>query len=167
MNMHPRTRAPAHRTAALLLLAAGACTPPAPPPPPLELEDFALAGVPLDADSMEVRLSFGEPDSVVLAPNPYEADLPLETWYYSGLVVRYEGDPMPSSWVVTGSDESTARGIRVGDPAEAVLERYGEPIYRYDDIWTYVDPAPHMEEHVLEFLIREGRVFRIHVARTR
>jgi hypothetical protein len=153
--------------AGCVLLAAGACTPAAAPPLPLEFEDFALAGVPLDADSVEVRLSFGEPDSIVLVTNPYDAGVPLETWYYDGLVVRYEGEPEPSSWVVTGADESTARGIRVGDAAESVLARYGEPVYRYDDIWTYVDPAPALEAHVLEFLIRDGRVFRIHVARTR
>jgi hypothetical protein len=150
---------------ALLLLAA--CSPPARPAPPLEPEDFVLAGVPLDADSVEIRLSFGEPDSIVVSANPYDASVPLQAWHYRGLVVRFEDEAVPAGYLVTGGAETTARGIRVGDPAATVLDRYGEPTFRYDDIWTYVEPLPTGEEHVIEFLIRDDSVASIHLARTR
>lgn len=142
---------------------AAACGPAA--APPLEPADFVLSGVPRDADSAEIRMSFGEPDSVVLSRNPYEAATPLEAWYYEGLIVRYTGAAVPSSYVVTGGDEATARGIRVHDPADLVVQRYGEPVYRYDTIWTYVDPDVAAEPWVLEFLVVDGVVTRIHLGR--
>lgn len=157
-------------TAAVAVLAgaacaSGACTPAPPPPLPLEPADFVLAGVPLDSDSVEIRMSFGAPDSVVASPNPYGGAEPLETWYYEGLVVRYSGEAAPSSYLVTGRAEATARGVRVGDPAARVLERYGEPIYRYDTIWSYTEPGGGTEPYVLEFMVIDGVVARIHVGR--
>lgn len=110
-------------------------------------------------------MSFGDPDSVVFSENPYAAVSPVESWYYDGLIVRFAGAAVPSSYVVTGGDEATARGIRVNDPAARVLERYGEPIYRYDAIWTYVDPGDGADPYVLEFLVQSDTVARIHMGR--
>jgi hypothetical protein len=146
------------------LLATASCAAPT-GAPPLEAADFVLSGVPLEADSVELRLSFGEPDSVVLSANPYDAGSPLETWYYEGLIVHYDGEAAPARYVVTGGDEATARGIRVGDPIALVQERYGEPDYRHDGVWTYVEPTPEGELYVIEFLIRDDVVVRIHVGR--
>lgn len=142
-----------------------ACAPAAPPPPPLEPADFVLAGVPPDADSAEIRLSFGEPDSIVASPDPYDAASIIEAWFYPGIVVRYTGEAVPASFLISGGDEATARGIRVGDPADLVLARYGEPLFRYDDIWTYAEPDTDTEPYVIEFLMGDGVVRRIHVGR--
>jgi hypothetical protein len=150
----------------IAVTAVTACAPAAPPPPPLEPADFVLAGVPPDADSAEIRLSFGEPDSIVSSPDPYDAASTIEVWYYPGIVVRYAGEPVPSSFVIGGGDESTARGIRVGDPTDLVLSRYGEPLFRYDDIWTYAEAVADAEPYVIEFLMEDGVVRRIHVGRT-
>jgi hypothetical protein len=143
-----------------------ACAPATPPPPPLEPADFVLAGVPPDADSAEIRLSFGEPDSIVASQDPYAAASTIEAWFYPGIVVRYTGEAVPSSFLIEGRDESTARGIRVGDPTDLVLSRYGEPLFRYDDIWTYAEPGADVEPYVIEFLMEDGVVRRIHVGRT-
>jgi hypothetical protein len=148
------------------LLAGGmaACTPAA-NAPPLEPEDFLLRGLPDDADSAEVRLSFGEPDSIVESPNPFDAQEPIESWYYPGFLIQYSGDPRPVSFVITGGDEATLRGIRVGDPADHVLRLYGQPPYRYDAVWTYVDPLDPDGVFVIEFLVEDDVVSRIHLGR--
>jgi hypothetical protein len=125
------------------------CTPPAAPPLPLEPADFVLAGVPPDADSAEIRMSFGQPDSVVLTQDPYEAGIAIENWYYPGVIVRYSGGAVPASFLIDGYDEGTARGIRVGDPVEPRdVQRYGEPLFRYDHIWTYAEPGADTEPYV-------------------
>jgi hypothetical protein len=142
-----------------------ACGVPGGPAPPLEPADFVLAGVPLDADSAEIRLSFGEPDSIVSSVNPYEAGVQLIAWHYDGLVVRYDGEALPSSYLLTGGDEATARGVRVGDAASVLLQRYGEPAFRYDRVWTYTDVADASGLYVLEFLVEDDVVMRIHVGR--
>jgi hypothetical protein len=149
----------------LAMVSLAACTPPAGAAPPLEPADFVLGGVPMEADSVEIRLSFGDPDSVVMTTNPYDAGAPLESWYYYGLVIHYDGEATPASYVVTGGDEGTARGVRTGDSIARVLERYGDPDYRNDAVWTYVDPSPDGELYVLEFLVQDDVVVRIHVGR--
>jgi hypothetical protein len=146
-------------------IALHACVPGQSQAPPLEPGDFLLRGVPLDADSAEIRLSFGDPDSVVVRQNPYDALEPIESWHYDGLVVHYSGDVVPSSFLITGGDEATLRGIRVGDSADDVLRMYGQPPYRHDAIWTYVDPLDFEGVYVIEFMIEDDRVTRIHLGR--
>jgi hypothetical protein len=80
-------------------------------------------------------------------------------------VVRYSGDALPSSYLITCGDEATARGVRVGDSASSVVRRYGEPPFRYEGIWTYPDLDDGAELYVLEFLIEADTVSRIHVGR--
>jgi hypothetical protein len=148
------------------VLTAAACTAPTPGAAPLEPDDFLFGGLPADADSAEVRMTFGEPDSVVVADNPYDAFEPIESWHYNGFIVRYEGGIRPTGFLITGSDERTLRGIRVGDTAEQVLRMYGAPPYRYDPVWTYVDPLDAEGTFVIEFLVEEDTVRSIHLGRS-
>jgi hypothetical protein len=144
-----------------------ACGPAAAPrPAPLELEDFTMAGVPADADSTEIRLSFGDPDSAEVRGNPYDAYTPILAWYYADFTVLFEGSAVPAGYLLTGAGERTLRGIRVGDPASRVLQLYGRPLYRMDPVWTYVDPEDADAGHVLEFLIENDTVARIHLSRS-
>lgn len=152
------------RWVATLLLTA-ACTAPTPGAPPLEPDDFLFAGLPADADSAEVRMTFGEPDSIVVAENPFDAFEPIESWHYDGFIVRYSGGIVPTSFLITGTDERTLRGIRVGDTADRVLRLYGAPPYRYDPVWTYVDPLDAEGTFVIEFLVEEDTVRSIHLGR--
>ncbi|CAN5641493.1 hypothetical protein BH23GEM9_BH23GEM9_06750 [soil metagenome] len=150
----------------MLAVAVTACGPvPAQVPPELEPEDFVLAGVPPEADSAEIRLSFGEPDSVVITENPYDAFTPIESWYYHAFVVRYEGSATPAGYLILGGEEATVRGVRVGDPSDRVLQLYGQPSYRQDPVWTYVDPVDESGAYVLEFLMEGDTVSRIHLGR--
>jgi hypothetical protein len=148
----------------LLLLSCGPMTASS---PPLEPEDFVMAGLPPDADSAEIRLSFGEPDSIVIADNPYDAFTPIESWHYADFIIRYEGNALPSSFLLTGAGETTLRGVRVGDPGERVLRMYGAPTYRQDPVWSYVDPIDDEAAQVLEFLVEDDTVTRIHIGRAR
>jgi hypothetical protein len=151
---------------AVMASAVAACGVPAPAPaPPLEQADFVIAGVPADADSTELRLSFGEPDSISRSPHPYDAAVVVEAWYYEGLVIRYEETAVPSSFIITGGSEATARGVRVGDPAARVRQRYGDPDQRVDGLLTYLERAPEGVLHALEFLLESDTVVRIHLGR--
>jgi hypothetical protein len=133
--------------------------------PPLEPEDYSPLGVPIDADSGEIRLSFGDPDSAVVSANPYDAFSPILTWYYPHFLVTFEGGPVPASYLLTGPAESTLRGVRVGDPSARVLELYGAPTYRYDPVWTYADAVEDADGQVVEFLVEDDVVTRIHLGR--
>lgn len=152
-----------HLLVGALLLAA--CSPAASGPPPLEVEDFAMAGVPPDADSAEIRLSFGDPDSAVLAQNPYDAYSPILSWYYRDFVVLFEGSAVPTGFLLMSPGERTLRGVQVGDPAQRVLELYGAPTFRYDPVWTYADPLEPEHGYILEFLVEGDTVSRIHLGR--
>jgi hypothetical protein len=141
------------------------CTAPQRGAPPLEPDDFLLGGIPPESDSAEVRMTFGDPDSVVVTQNPFDAFEPVVSWYYPELVVRYSGSPVPIGFLLTGPGERTLRGVRVGHAGEEVLRRYGAPAYRHDPVWTYVDPLDEEGTHVLEFLVEEDTVRRIHIGR--
>jgi hypothetical protein len=159
-------RAPAWAVLAVVgCTALASCTPPAAQAPPLEPEDFLLSGLPHSADSAEIRLSFGEPDSIVTEPNPFDAQQPIKSWHYAGFLVRYTGDAVPSTFLITGGDEATLRGVRVGDSAERVLRLYGPPPYQYESVWTYVDPLDADGVYVIEFLVEDDVVTRIHLGR--
>jgi hypothetical protein len=150
---------------AFIAFIAASCEPAAPPAPPLEPEDFVPAGVPPDADSAEIRMSFGDPDSIVAAPHPYDAYTPVVSWYYRDLIVRYEGTALPASFLIVGGDESTLRGVRVGDAAERVLRLYGAPTHRQEPVWSYGDPLEDAGVNVIEFLMENDTVARIHLGR--
>jgi hypothetical protein len=133
--------------------------------PPLEPEDFILAGVPLDADSGEIRMSFGDPDSAFATRHPYDAAATIVSWYFRDFIVRYDDVPHPSSFVLTTREESTVRGIRVGDRSDRVLRLYGAPTYRNDPVWSYSEALEDGGQNVIEFLIEADTVARIHLGR--
>ena len=144
---------------AALLLACGAA-----PAPPLGPDDFTLAGVPADADSMEIRLTFGTPDSVATSQNPFDA-APLVTWLYDGFEVRFARGSTPSGYMIHAPGERTARGIGIGDPAELVLRLYGEPAAVSASSWTYVAEGTESsaEVNVIDVVVQADTVRRIYV----
>jgi hypothetical protein len=157
------------RPAAAAALLAGVlyfgCAAPQRGAPDLEPDDFLLGGIPPESDSVEIRMTFGDPDSVVVTDNPFDAFEPIVNWYYDEFVVRFSGSAYPVGYLITGGAERTLRGIRVGDTGDEVLRRYGPPLYRHDPVWTYVDPLDVDGTSVLEFLIEEDTVRRIHIGR--
>lgn len=80
-----------------------------------------------------------------------------ERTYRKGQVrVLYGGSPGFVQAVTLTGQGSTLRGVAIGDPADKVLERYGRP----SDGQRYAD-----QEQALEFRVRNGRVYEIHLAR--
>lgn len=144
---------------ASMTLACGAA-----PAPPLGPDDFALAGVPADADSMEIRLTFGAPDSIATSQNPFDAT-PLVTWLYDDFEVRFAGLSTPSGYMIHAPGERTARGVGVGDPAELVLRLYGEPAAVSATSWTYVAEGigSGADVNVIDVVVREDTVRRIYM----
>lgn len=144
---------------AVLLLACGAA-----PAPPLAPDDFALAGVPAGADSMEIRLTFGPPDSIATSGNPFDAT-PLVAWLYDGFEVRFAGQATPSGYLIHAPGERTARGVGVGDPAELVLRLYGEPATVSASSWTYVAEADETaaDVKIIDVVVQADIVRRIYM----
>lgn len=145
----------------VIAASASACTQPA---LPLTLDDFTLAGVPADVDSTELRLTFGQPDSIVTAEHPL-ADAPLIVWVYDGFEIRFAGRSTPSGYLIHEPGERTARGLGVGDPARLVLQLYGEPAARQSSRWAYIAPADERaaELNVVELVIEADTVRSIYV----
>jgi hypothetical protein len=144
---------------AALALAAACVTPPA---PPLEPDDFTLAGVPLYSDSLEIRLTFGEPDSVSTTENPFAADVTMSVWHYSAFEVRFSAD-IAVGYMITAGDEATLRGIRIGDTAALVQRAYGEPDVRQPSRRTYVEADDEFGLRVVDFVIQDSVVTRIYL----
>jgi hypothetical protein len=140
------------------------CAPPAPPALPLEAADFSLAGIPAGVDTAEIRLSFGDPDSIATSPNPFDAAVPLVTWIYDGFEVRF-ADGTPIGFMIHAPGERTARGVTVGDHARTVRQLYGDPATRLEHGWTYVDAAAESGLRVIDMVIEDDTVRRIYVGR--
>lgn len=149
--------------AAVSVLVLIGCSPPAPPALPLQPEDFTLRGVPAEADSVEIRLTFGDPDSIVESPNPFVDSIPLTTWVYDGFEVRFGGVGPPIGYMIMEPGERTARGLTVGDPAALMLELYGEPTTRYEPGWTYADTSNASVLRVINAVVRGDTVRRIYI----
>lgn len=142
-----------------------ACTAPAPPALPLEPDDFTMRGVPADADSAEIRLTFGDPDSIVEGLNPFGDTVPLTTWVYDGFEVRFGEPPTPVGFMISRAGEETARGVAVGDPADLLLQLYGEPTAVLDSDWTYADTTDPAALRIINAVVLDDTVRRIYVGR--
>lgn len=138
--------------------------PPAPPALPLSAEDFSLYGIPADADTAEIRLTFGDPDTIATAPSPFGAATPLVAWVYGGFEVRFV-DGTAIGYMIETPGEMTARGVLVGDHTQVVTRLYGEPTSRSERGWTYVDTADDTQLRVIDLVIESDTVRRIYVGR--
>jgi hypothetical protein len=136
-----------------------------PPALPLTAEDFSLRGVPMESDSTEIRLSFGEPDSIVTSESPFGSDAPLVTWIYRGFEVRFAGELTPVGYLIHAPGERTMRGLQVGDPARTVLALYGTPGTRVESAWTYIDASDDSGLQVIDLIVRNDTVRRIYLGR--
>lgn len=144
-----------------LLLIPLACG--APPAPPLEPDDFTLHGVPLYADTTEIRLTYGAPDSATSAENPFASE-PLLIWHYPGFEARFT-EGVAAGYFVHAGDEATLRSVRIGTPADSVLRLYGTPATSMPSSWTYVDIDEEAGLRVVDFGMDADTVVRIYVGR--
>jgi hypothetical protein len=149
----------------LVALMAVACAPPTAPILPLQPDDFTLRGVPADADSTEIRLTFGDPETTVESQNPFDDNAPLVTWIYDGFEVRFGGASAPIGYLIEAPGESTARGVMVGDPAERLIQLYGAPMARFEPGWTYADTMDGSLLHVIDAFVESDTIRRIYIGR--
>lgn len=122
-----------------------------------------MRGVPADVDSAEIRLTFGDPDSMVESRNPFVDSIPLTTWIYDGFEVRFGGQAPPIGYMIMSPGERTARGLTVGDPAEVMLQLYGEPTARFETGWTYADATHPSVLRVINAVVLGDTVRRIYI----
>ena len=150
----------------LAVAAAAAITACGPQPvPPLTLDDFTLRGVPVESDSTELRLTFGEPDSITTSPNPFPDDAPLTTWHYDAFEIRFAGGDGPAGYLLHAPGERSARGIGVGDPAPLALRAYGQPDAQYVPSWTWIDDSDPAALRVIDVVVESDTVRRVYIGR--
>jgi hypothetical protein len=121
--------------------------------------------VPATIDSAELRLSFGDPDSVAASPNPFDEGTPMLTWIYDGFEIRFAESAAPSGFMMRAPGERTVRGISVGDAARAVLHRSGEPSARTESGYTDVRESEVGALQVIDFVVSADTVRRIYIGR--
>jgi hypothetical protein len=138
--------------------------PPALPALPLAAEDFSLYGIPAEADTGEIRLTFGDPDTTATSPSPFDAAIPLVAWVYEGFEVRF-ADGTAIGYMIETPGEMTARGLLVGDHVQVVERLYGGPTSRTERGWTYVDTADERYLRVIDLVVESDTVRRIYVGR--
>lgn len=136
-----------------------------PPVTPIIDDDFTLRGVPVSSDSTELRLAFGDPDSITTSENPFSSDVPLITWHYDGFEVRFAEGTLPSGWLIEAPGERTARGLGVGDPARLAERLYGRPDARLEPSWTWVYDVDPAMLRVIDVVIERDTVRRIYLGR--
>lgn len=153
---------PCAGTAAAGLLLAS-CTPPPPPVLPLQAEDFTLRGVPLSVDSAEIRMTFGDPDTIVESRNPFVDSVPMRTWVYGEFEVRFAGPESPIGYMILEPGERTARGLSVGDPVRLMRQLYGEPTTRFEPSWTYTDTTHPTALRVIDAVVQADTIRRIYL----
>jgi len=130
-------------------------------PAPLGDADFVVGRLKEGLDTAAVRRALGAPDSVSVEDNPYDPGGKLFDWRYHDLTVGV-ADEGVYGMTLTGPGVATARGLRVGDPADRVRALYGPPAASGDD-WEYADPRDQGGMHVVRVVIAGGRVAHIFV----
>ena len=143
--------------AAALILACPGDAPRREGSPWLTDSDFVVAGLPDDADSSDVLTLLGEPDSVISIPDPDEPDIELLAWVYHDMAVSLGDDGIRYGVTLTGPGAATARGLRAGDSQARVLELYGRPQHRTDELWDYIAPDDADGLHVMRVRLDGGR----------
>ena len=129
-------------------------------PAPLGERDFAVGELHEGLDTAAVRRLLGAPDSVKVEDNPYDPGGKPRTWRYRDVTIEL-ADETVYGIALDGPGVATARGLRVGDPADRVRALYGAVAADGDD-WEYTDPAnPGM--HVVRVTVKGGRVAAIYV----
>jgi hypothetical protein len=125
---------------------------------PLRDEDYLLAGLATGGDSSGVETTLGLPDSTVTRARadtigPSE----VREWWYRDVVVTFAADRVYGITLTTPRF-ATARGVRVGDPAEAVRAVYGSAALVAGDTLQYVED---LGGPYVGFIIADARVSRI------
>lgn len=114
-----------------------------------------MAGVATGADSATVMTALGPPDSVEVRGHPFDS-AGLRVWYFRDLVVEFAGHV--ERITLRTPAVATARGVRIGDPAERVRTAYGEP-GGTATLWSFAnEDDPSGLPPAVELRMLDGRV---------
>jgi hypothetical protein len=135
---------------AIALMAACAGDPPQSHGSPwLTDEDFKIAGLEDDADSVAVLRALGEPDSIISLPDPDDPDVELLAWAYPDLAVAFGEGGIRYGVTLIAPGVATRRGLKVGDAKARLLELYGRPPHAFGATWDYLAPDDEDGLHVM------------------
>jgi hypothetical protein len=70
-------------------------------------------------DTATTLAELGEPDSVIRLPYPADR---VAIWQHNGLGITFADDGELLCFGISGNQYATARGLRVSDSSESVLE---------------------------------------------
>lgn len=128
---------------------------------PLASIDFAVRGIAAGMTADQTRERLGAADSVIAVPHPHDIGATLPRWAFADILVHLTATNVVAGVSLAGPGQATHRGVRVGDPAQRVRDRYGEPPQIDGDAWIYPDPADDAGLRVVLFTMDAGRVTRI------
>ena len=125
--------------------------------------EFSLPAVTTGADSTEVRIRLGSPDSVSFRVS----DAPSETvtdWFYRGLTVKLDHRGKLFHAFVSDSTWPTRRGLRVGDSVARMQALYGTPDRNDTESFNYY-PWTRSRAFSLGIVDAEGTITHIFLGR--
>lgn len=102
-------------------------------------QDFDCLGVAIDSPSYAVVKVLGEPDHVSKVPNHYTDPDSDVVYYYDGVLVYLNNQNRIVSFEITSIQATTARGLKVGDSREKVLQQYGKPSEEGESYVSYFE----------------------------
>lgn len=88
---------------------------------PLHETDLNIPGIASYSDSVRISESWGEPEGIEVFGDPWDS-AGVRVWKYPGVGVEVWSF---GAVTITSPSFATARGVRVGDPAQRVVAAYG------------------------------------------
>jgi hypothetical protein len=121
-------------------------------------EDFQVAGLADDADSVAVLRALGEPDSIISLPDPDDPDVELLAWAYPDLAVAFGEGGVRYGVTLLSPGVATRRGLKVGDAKARLVELYGRPPHAFGATWDYMAPDDEDGLHVMRVGFADDRI---------
>ena len=119
--------------------------------------DLRVAGLRYNADTAAVRRVLGPPQRI--APYRDTDGQDLLAWLYPDLTVRFDLSGHGHSWLLTGPQFATARGVRPGDFTSRVRTSYGTPSAEFPSNILYaLQPEDRANTLGIDFFVVEGVV---------
>jgi hypothetical protein len=96
--------------------------------------------------------------------NPFEPGTSYLQWTYKHIKLLFYNNELTNITLSTPA-YSTLKGIKVGDKAINVVEKYGTPSSKYQDDWEYYDDPEYPYNKII-FTIRNEEIKEIFIGST-
>jgi hypothetical protein len=127
---------------------------------PLSESDFVIAGISDETSAKGVQKILGKPSSIHSYPHPFDPDARTIQWRYGALDIIFSGESVTGIYLNTAK-YATARGLRVGDSTDKLVQLYGSPTGEYETDWDYFVPGNEM--HLIRVTLKKKRVSSIYL----